>query len=64
MYAVETDDVIQIAREAAHANGFADRIEFIQAMPEDRAAEYGVWVRVELIGRRGPGAKSGRRAAA
>ena len=27
--------MIQIAREAAHANGFADRIEFIQAMTTD-----------------------------
>lgn len=31
VYAVEPDDVIQVAREAAAANGFADRIQFLQA---------------------------------
>jgi protein arginine N-methyltransferase 1 len=31
VYALEPDDVIQVAREAAAANGFADRICFIQA---------------------------------
>ncbi len=31
VYAVEPDDVIQVAREAAAANGYADRIEFIQS---------------------------------
>jgi protein arginine N-methyltransferase 1 len=30
VYAVEPDNVIEIAREAAKANGFADRIEFFQ----------------------------------
>jgi ribosomal protein L11 methyltransferase PrmA/PRMT5 arginine-N-methyltransferase len=30
VYAIEPDNVIQVAREAAIANGFADRIEFIQ----------------------------------
>lgn len=30
VYAVEPDNVIQLAREAAQANGFADRIEFFQ----------------------------------
>ena len=30
VYAVEPDDVIQIAREAAVANGYAERIEFFQ----------------------------------
>src|SRR5215207_7060529 len=30
VYAVEPDDSIQLAREAAAANGYADRIEFIQ----------------------------------
>ena len=35
VYAVESDDVIQVAREAAAANGFADRIRFIQAMTTD-----------------------------
>jgi protein arginine N-methyltransferase 1 len=30
VYAVEPDNVIQLAREAALANGFADRIEFFQ----------------------------------
>jgi len=32
VYAVEPDDVIQVAREAAAANGYADRIEFIQSV--------------------------------
>jgi type I protein arginine methyltransferase len=32
VYAVEQDDVIQVAREAAAANGYADRIECIQAV--------------------------------
>jgi protein arginine N-methyltransferase 1 len=32
VYAIEPDDVIQVAREIAVANGCADRIEFIQAM--------------------------------
>jgi len=32
VYAVEPSDAIQVAREAAIANGFADRIQFIQAM--------------------------------
>jgi protein arginine N-methyltransferase 1 len=32
VYAVEPDDIIQLAREAAAANGFADRIEFIQGI--------------------------------
>ena len=31
VYAIETDDAIQVAREIAAANGCADRIEFIQA---------------------------------
>jgi protein arginine N-methyltransferase 1 len=35
VYAVEPDDVIQVAREVAAANGFADRIEFVQAMTAD-----------------------------
>ena len=35
VYAVEPGDVIQIAREVAAANGFADRICFIQAMTTD-----------------------------
>lgn len=35
VYAVEPDDVIQLAREAAAANGFADRIRFVQAMTTD-----------------------------
>jgi protein arginine N-methyltransferase 1 len=30
VYAIEPDDVIELAREAAGANGFSDRIEFIQ----------------------------------
>jgi Ribosomal protein L11 methyltransferase (PrmA)/Arginine methyltransferase oligomerization subdomain len=30
VYAIEPDNVIQVAREVAAANGFADRIEFIQ----------------------------------
>ena len=32
VYAIEPDDVIQVAREMAAANGFADRIEFIQSL--------------------------------
>jgi protein arginine N-methyltransferase 1 len=32
VYAIEPDDAIQVAREIAAANGYADRIEFIQAM--------------------------------
>jgi type I protein arginine methyltransferase len=32
VYAIEPDDVIAIAREAAAANGFEDRIEFIQGL--------------------------------
>lgn len=31
-YGIETDNVINIAREAAVANGFADRIEFFQSL--------------------------------
>lgn len=32
VYAVEPDDIIQVARDLAAANGYADRIEFFQAM--------------------------------
>ena len=32
VYAIEPDDAIQVAREIAAANGYADRIEFIQAV--------------------------------
>ena len=32
VYAIEPDNVINIAREAAAANGFADRIEFFQSL--------------------------------
>lgn len=32
VYAVEAGDAIAIARQIAHANGFADRIEFIQGI--------------------------------
>jgi protein arginine N-methyltransferase 1 len=32
VYAIEPSDAIQVAREIAAANGYADRIEFIQAM--------------------------------
>jgi SAM-dependent methyltransferase len=32
VYAVEPSDAIQVAREAAIANGFGDRVQFIQAM--------------------------------
>src|SRR5437016_2740198 len=35
VYAIEADDVIQVAREAATANGFADRIQFVHAMAGD-----------------------------
>jgi protein arginine N-methyltransferase 1 len=35
VYAVEPEDVIQLAREAAAANGFADRIQFVQASTTD-----------------------------
>ena len=31
VYALEPDDVIQVAREAAAASGFADRVQFLQA---------------------------------
>jgi protein arginine N-methyltransferase 1 len=37
VYAVEPDNVIQIAREAAMANGFADRIEFFQSLSTEIA---------------------------
>src|SRR5579863_9313159 len=30
VYAIEPDDIIQVAREVASANGCADRIEFLQ----------------------------------
>ena len=32
VYAIEPDDVIEVAREAAATNGFSDRIQFIRAM--------------------------------
>ena len=32
VYAIEPDDAIQVAREIAAANGYAERIEFIQAV--------------------------------
>lgn len=32
VYAVEPDDIIQVARDLAAANGYADRIEFFQAL--------------------------------
>src|SRR5271165_3586372 len=32
VYAVEPDDVIQLAKEIAADNGFSNRIQFIQAM--------------------------------
>jgi protein arginine N-methyltransferase 1 len=32
VYAIEPDDAIQVAREIAAANGYADQIEFIQAI--------------------------------
>jgi type I protein arginine methyltransferase len=35
VYAVEPSDVIEVARQIAKANGFLDRIEFIQAMSTD-----------------------------
>ena len=35
VYAVEPDNVINIGREAATANGFADRIEFFQSLSTD-----------------------------
>ncbi|MGB7218036.1 MAG: 50S ribosomal protein L11 methyltransferase [Vicinamibacterales bacterium] len=35
VYAVEPDNVIQVAREVAAANGFADRIQFVQAVTTD-----------------------------
>jgi protein arginine N-methyltransferase 1 len=45
VYAVEPDDVIQVAREAAAANGFADRICFFQA----RSSEIDLPERVDGI---------------
>lgn len=35
VYAIEPEDVIQVAREMAAANGYADRIECIQALSTD-----------------------------
>lgn len=35
VYAIEPDDAIQVAREIAAANGFSDRIEFIQGISTD-----------------------------
>ena len=35
VYGIEPDNVINIAREAAVANGFADRIEFFQSLSTD-----------------------------
>jgi len=35
VYAIEPDNVIELAREAATANGFADRIEFFQNFSTD-----------------------------
>ena len=32
VYAIEPDDIIQVARDLAAANGYADRIEFFQAL--------------------------------
>ncbi len=32
VYAIETQDVVELGRELAAANGFADRIEFIEAL--------------------------------
>ena len=32
VYAIEPDPVIQVARELARANGYADRIEFVEAL--------------------------------
>jgi hypothetical protein len=32
VYAIEPDDVIELAREIAADNGFGERIEFIQAI--------------------------------
>jgi protein arginine N-methyltransferase 1 len=35
VYAIEPDNLIQVARELVEANGFSDRVEFIQAMSSD-----------------------------
>lgn len=37
VFAIEPDDAIQVAREIAAANGYADRIEFFHAMSTDVA---------------------------
>lgn len=39
VYAIEPSDSIQVAREIAKTNGFADRIEFIQCMSTDVTLE-------------------------
>jgi protein arginine N-methyltransferase 1 len=45
VYAIETDDAIQVAREIAAANGFADRIQFIQ----DRSTRVALPERADVI---------------
>lgn len=45
VYAIESDDVIQVAREVARANDCADRIEFI----EDRSTRASLPERVDVI---------------
>jgi len=45
VYAIEPDDIIEVAREIARANGYADRIEFIQ----DRSTRVTLPERADIV---------------